>query len=67
MNTPFSFNNHVIKAITVKQPYASLILDGEKDIINRTWNRKNYKDPCKNWLFIQVYPFRLLYYLLVIQ
>ena len=29
-----------MKAITIKQPWASLIVEGVKDIENRTWNTK---------------------------
>ena len=31
-----------MKAITIKQPYASLIVEGIKDIENRTW-KTNYR------------------------
>jgi hypothetical protein len=48
----FEFNRHQIKAITIKQPYASLIINGIKDVENRTWNKKIYKNVCKNWLFV---------------
>ena len=48
----FKFNGHVIKAFTIKQPCASLIANGQKDIENRSWKKKLYKDVCKNWLFI---------------
>jgi hypothetical protein len=48
----FTYNSHIIKAITIKQPYASLIVNGIKDIENRTWKRKMSKDVCKNWLFV---------------
>jgi hypothetical protein len=46
------FNGHIIKAITIKQPYASLIINRIKDIENRTWNKKIYQNVCKNWLFV---------------
>ena len=48
----FKFNGHVINAITIKQPWANLIVMGVKDIENRTWSRKMYKDVCKNWLLV---------------
>ena len=48
----FKFNGHIIKAITIKQPSATLIVDGVIDIENRTWSKKIYKDICKNWLFV---------------
>jgi len=48
----FKYNGHVIKALTIKQPYASLIINGVKDIENRTWKRRMDKDICKNWLFV---------------
>lgn len=48
----FEFNGHIIKAITIKQPYASLIVNGIKDIENRTWTKKLHMNVCKNWLFV---------------
>lgn len=48
----FEFNGHQIKVITIKQPYASLIVNGIKDVENRTWAKKIYKDVCKNWLLV---------------
>jgi hypothetical protein len=48
----FKFNDHIIKAITIKQPWANLIVMGIKDIENRSWVRKNYNDVCKNWLLV---------------
>jgi hypothetical protein len=48
----FKFNGHVIKAITIKQPLASLIVSGVVDVENRTWSKKIYQDACKNWLFV---------------
>ncbi len=32
-----TMNRHDIKALTISQPYASLIASGEKWIENRTW------------------------------
>ena len=34
--------NDIMKALTVKQPWASLIVEGIKDIENRTW-KTNYR------------------------
>lgn len=34
----------VLKALTVKQPWASLIVEGFKDVENRTW-RTHYRGP----------------------
>jgi hypothetical protein len=48
----FEYNGNRIKIITIKQPYASMIIDGIKDIENRTWNIKIYDDHSKNWLFV---------------
>ena len=48
----FKFNGHTIKAITIKQPWANLIVMGIKDIENRSWSRKMNKDVCKNWLLV---------------
>lgn len=48
----FYINNHIIKCLTIKQPYASLIIDGKKDIENRTWKKHMYDDVCDNWLFV---------------
>jgi hypothetical protein len=48
----FKFNGHIIQAITIKQPFASLIANGVVDIENRTWNKKIHKNICKNWLFV---------------
>jgi hypothetical protein len=48
----YLFNGHIIKAITIKQPYASMIVNGQKDIENRSWKKKMYKNICKNWLLV---------------
>ena len=48
----FEFNGHRIRTLTIKQPYASLIVNGIKDVENRTWVKKIYMDVCKNWLFV---------------
>lgn len=48
----FEFNGHEIKAITIKQPYASLIINGIQNVENRSWRKKIHKDACKNWLFV---------------
>ena len=48
----FEFNNHVIKAITIKQPHATMIVNGNMDVENRTWFKKLDDDVCKNWLFV---------------
>jgi hypothetical protein len=48
----FEFNGHEIKAITIKQPYASLIINGIQNVENRSWSKKIHKDECKNWLFV---------------
>lgn len=48
----FTFNGHEIKAITIKQPYASLIINGIQNVENRSWRKKIHKDACKNWLLV---------------
>lgn len=40
-----------MKAISIKQPWASLIAHGIKDIENRTW-RCPKKYPFKQWAYI---------------
>ena len=48
----FEFNGHIIKAISIQQPYANLIINGIKNIENRTRKIKLDVNPCKNWLFV---------------
>jgi hypothetical protein len=49
----FTYNNHIIKAFTIKQPWASLIVMGVKDIENRSWRMKVDKlNLCNNWRLV---------------
>lgn len=48
----FRYNNHIIKAITIKQPNASKIINGTIDVENRSWKRKMSENVCMNWLFV---------------
>lgn len=48
----FRYNKNIIKAITIKQPFASMIINGNVDTENRSWKRKMYQNVCMNWLFI---------------
>lgn len=48
----FKYNGHHIRVISIKQPWASLIVMGIKDIENRSWKMKVNEDICKNWLLV---------------
>jgi len=48
----FKYNGHKIRAVSIKQPWASLIVMGIKDIENRSWKMKIKEDICKNWLLV---------------
>jgi hypothetical protein len=48
----FEYNGHKIRAISIKQPWANLIVMGKKDIVNRSWKMKINEDICKNWLLV---------------
>ena len=48
----FCFNDHKMKVITIQQPYANLVINGVKNIENRSRNIKIDKNQCKNWLLV---------------
>lgn len=48
----FLINDYNIRSLSIKQPWASMIIDGPKNIENRTWKRKLSIEPCNNWMFV---------------
>jgi len=48
----FKYNNHIIKSITIRQPNASLIVNGVINTENRKWKKRLSDNVCKNWLFV---------------
>ena len=48
----FCFNEHQMKIITIKQPEANMIINGLKNIENKTRKIKLSQNFCKNWLLV---------------